>query len=137
MGGMGAPEPTSTNTPAGNGGAPAFNPDQTVVYQAKMSRAPRWFCSFLASNNRERLRLRAELGKIKGALPLLMKVRNGGNWTVEERGELKHMLRSASSVSPYLFIWAIPGSMLLLPFLAWHLDARRKERERQASQPLG
>jgi len=34
-------------------------------------------------------------------------------------------------VSPYLFIWAIPGSVLLLPFLAWYLDTRRKHlRER-------
>ena len=47
------------------------------------------------------------------------------------------MMRSASAVSPYLFIWALPGSVLLLPFLAWHLDARRKERLRQASKPLG
>jgi hypothetical protein len=38
------------------------------------------------------------------------------------------MIRSASSVSPYLFIWALPGSMLLLPFLAWYLDRQRKKR---------
>ena len=93
-------------------------------------------CPFLASNDRERMRLRAELGKIKGALPLLMKVRNGGNWTSEERSELKRMMRSASSVSPYLLIWALPGSLLFLPFLAWHLDARRKERERETTKAL-
>jgi len=28
----------------------------------------------------------------------------------------------------YLFIWAIPGSMVLLPFLAWFLDRQRKKR---------
>jgi hypothetical protein len=38
-------------------------------------------------------------------------------------------VRSASSVSPYLFIWALPGSVLLLPFLAWFLDSRRKQRK--------
>lgn len=134
---MGTQDSSSTNPVAVNGDAASFNPEQTVVYQTKMRNAPRWFCSFLASNDRERLRLRSELGKIKGALPLLMKVRNGGRWTAEERSQLKHMMRSASAVSPYLFIWALPGSILLLPFLAWHLDARRKERERQSSKPLG
>ena len=134
---MGTQDSSSTKPVAVNGDAVSFNPEQTVVYQTKMRHAPRWFCSFLASNDRERMRLRMELSKIKGALPLLMKVRNGGQWTVEERGQLKRMMRSASAVSPYLFIWALPGSVLLLPFLAWHLDARRKERERQASKPLG
>lgn len=134
---MGTQDSSSTNPVAVNGDAASFNPEQTVVYQTKMRNAPRWFCSFLASNDRERLRLRSELGKIKGALPLLMKVRNGGRWTAEERSQLKHMMRSASAVSPYLFIWALPGSILLLPFLAWHLDARRKERERHSSKPLG
>jgi cytochrome c-type biogenesis protein CcmH/NrfF len=37
-------------------------------------------------------------------------------------------MRSASSVSPYLIIWVIPGSMLLLPFMAWFIDSRRKGR---------
>ena len=46
------------------------------------------------------------------------------------KDELKAMVRSASSVSPYLFIWALPGSVVLLPFLAWFLDTRRKSRER-------
>ena len=92
----------------------------------KMTRAPEWFCSFLAGNNREKRRLRDELLKIKGAWPLLMKQRNGGVWTSDDKLQLKAMLRSASSVSPYLFIWALPGSLLLLPFLAWFLDKRRK-----------
>ena len=112
-----------------------FDPNQTKVYQARMTKAPQWFCSFLASNTREKTRLRDELGKIKGAIPLLMKPRNGGKWTAQERAQLKNMLRSASSVSPYLFVWALPGSVLILPFLAWRLDVRRKDRERQAANP--
>lgn len=132
---MDSHEPSpSRNAVTRSGAGAGFDPDQTLVYQTKFRRAPRWVCSFLASNDRERLRLRSELSKIKGALPLLMKVRNGGNWTSDERGELKRMIRSASSVSPYLLIWALPGSLLLLPFLAWHLDARRKERERETSK---
>lgn len=112
---------------------PAFDPNQTISYQARMTHAPRWFGSFLASNSREKNRMRQELGKIKGAIPLLMKPRNGSKWTEQERQELKGMLRAASAVYPYLIIWALPGSILLLPFLAWHLDARRKTRERKAA----
>ncbi len=110
---------------------PAFDADSTLMFQARMSKAPVWFCSFLAGNSREKKRLGDELAQMKGAIPLLMKQRNGGKWTPEDKLELKDMLRSASSVSPYLFIWAVPGSMLLLPFLAWYIDRRRKSRARK------
>ncbi|MES2633637.1 MAG: hypothetical protein V4669_11745 [Pseudomonadota bacterium] len=110
---------------------PAFDGTSTTVFQTKMKRAPIWFCSFLASNSREKVRLRDELVMIKGAWPLLMKQRNGGKWTPEEKQELSAMVRSASAVSPYLFIWALPGSVILLPFLAWFLDKRRKYRNRK------
>jgi len=96
-----------------------------------MTKAPEWFCSFLASNSREKRRLGDELMHVKGAWPLLMKQRNGGKWTPEDKIQLKAMVRSASSVSPYLFIWAIPGSVVLLPFLAWFLDRQRKKRLRK------
>ncbi|MDO9359120.1 MAG: hypothetical protein Q7T70_09040 [Polaromonas sp.] len=107
---------------------PAFDPNTTAHFQAKMTRAPVWFSSFVASNQREKHRFRDELVHIKGAWPLLMKQRKGGTWTPEDKVHLKAMVRSASSVSPYLFIWAIPGSMILLPFLAWFLDRQRKKR---------
>lgn len=111
----------------------AFDADSTVHFQAKMKNAPEWFCSFIASNTREKRRFRDELVQVKGAWPLLMKQRNGGKWTAREKIELKSMVRSASAVSPYLFIWAVPGSMLLLPFLAWFLDKQRKRRARDSS----
>ena len=98
-----------------------------------MKRAPLWFCSFLAGNSREKRRLRDELATMKGAWPLLMKQRNGGTWSMEDKARLKSMVRSASSVSPYLFIWAVPGSMLLLPLLAWFLDRQRKQRARKSA----
>ncbi len=97
-----------------------------------MNRAPKWFGSLLASNSREKSRMRHELSKIKGAIPLLMKPRNGSKWTAQDRHELKMMLRAASAVYPYLIIWALPGSILMLPLLAWHLDSRHKHRERKA-----
>ena len=108
-----------------------FDGNSTAMFQAKMKRAPAWFCSLLAGNRRERLRLHDELVLMKGAWPLLMKQRNGGKWTPEDKAQLKAMIRSASSVSPYLFIWALPGSVLLLPFMAWYLDRQRKSRARK------
>ena len=59
-----------------------------------------------------------------------MKQRRGGTWTPEDKAQLSAMVKSASRVSPYLFIWALPGSVLLLPFLAWYLDRRRKSKVR-------
>ncbi len=114
--------------------ATPFDGNSTAMFQAKMKKAPVWFCSFLAGNSREKLRLRDELALMKGAWPLLMKQRNGGRWTAEEKAQLKAMIRSASSVSPYLFIWALPGSVVMLPFLAWYLDRQRKSRIRKNSQ---
>lgn len=108
-----------------------FDPDSTAVFQSKMEHAPEWFCSFLAGNSREKRRLSGELARMKGAIPLLLKQRDGGKWTAEDKVQLKSMVRSASSVSPYLFIWAVPGSMLLLPFLAWYLDWQRKKQLRK------
>ena len=95
-----------------------------------MPAAPVWFSSMVAGNNREKNRLRAAIEQIKGAVPLLMKQRNGGKWTAQDKQEIKNILRSLTTVSPYLLIWIVPGSMLILPFLAWHLDTRRKRRDR-------
>ena len=74
---------------------------------------------------------------MKGAWPLPMKQRDGGKWTSGEKSHFKTMVSFASSVSPYLFIWAVPGSMLMLPFLAWFLDKRRKNKARRAANNQG
>ena len=102
-----------------------FDGDSTTHFKMKMKHAPEWFCSMLAGNTREKRRLGDELANIRGAWPLLMKQRQGGKWSRADKERLRQMLRSASSVSPYLFIWAIPGSVMLLPLLAWYLDKRR------------
>ena len=112
----------------------AFDPDSTVAFRRRMERAPEWFCSFLAGNCRENSRLRREMATMKGSVTWLVQQRRQGNWTAQERAHLRDVMRSASSVSPYLFIWVIPGSMLLLPFLAWFLDQQRKRRERKVSR---
>ena len=127
-------KPAADTPPTAEAQTPtAFNPDSTQTFQAKMPKAPVWVSSMAAGNSREKTRLRDELAQMKGALTLLMKQRNGGTWSSEDRQELRKLMRSITSVSPYLLIWVVPGSMLILPFLAWHLDTRRKRRAR-ASQ---
>jgi hypothetical protein len=76
---------------------------------------------------RERQRIQAELGA-QGLLPLLMKARNGARWTREERIQLWHHLRQVGSLSPYLIVLLTPGSLVLLPVVAWWLDRRRMLR---------
>ena len=115
-------------------GPPAkFDADNTQSFRAKMPAAPVWFTSMVAGNSREKTRLRLEIEQIRGAVPLFMKQRNGSKWTPEDRQQIRAILRSLTSVSPYLLIWVLPGSVLILPFLAWHLDARRKRRDPAAA----
>ncbi|MFN4119381.1 hypothetical protein [Acidovorax sp.] len=125
--------PLPAETAADSAAPPeAFDPDSTTAFQARMERAPEWFCSFLAGNSREKSRLKREMATMKGSVVWLVQQRRQGTWDAAERAHLRDVMRSASSVSPYLFIWVIPGSMLLLPFLAWFLDKQRKRRERRA-----
>lgn len=70
----------------------------------------------------------AELVQMRGVMPLLMKNRNGGSWTREERDELLRQLRALSRLSPVLLLLLLPGSALLLPLYAWWLDRRRQAR---------
>jgi hypothetical protein len=70
----------------------------------------------------------ADLVRMRGLMPLLMKHRNGGRWSVDEKSELLFQLRILSRVSPYLLFLLLPGSALLLPIYAWWLDRRRKDR---------
>ena len=86
----------------------------------------------LEAQKRERKQITAELSKIKGMMPLLMKRRNGGRWTVDERHELIEQLNALAHLSPYLVILALPGSFLALPVLAWWLDRRRYLRDAAA-----
>jgi len=82
----------------------------------------------LPAQQRERDYVLREVLKVKGLMPLLMKQRNGQRWSVAERRELKDTLKALSNISPYLFTLALPGSLLVLPLLAWWLDRRRGRR---------
>lgn len=76
----------------------------------------------------QRLYIRHELAQARGLLPILMKHRNGGQWSKEERELLLRDLRALSNLSPYLIPILMPGGVLMLPLFAWWLDRRRKER---------
>ena len=81
------------------------------------------------AQNRERLQITAELIKVRGLMPLLMKRRNGTRWSLGERKELLQQLQALAHLSPYLVLLALPGSFLALPALAWWLDRRRQRRD--------
>jgi len=80
---------------------------------------------------REKRHLLQEILQVRGLMPLLMKQRNRQRWTLEDRAELRVHLRRLSNLSPYLVVLALPGSVVLLPALAWWLD-RRRNRTRAA-----
>jgi hypothetical protein len=86
------------------------------------------FRHLLEAQRREREHILGEVLKAKGLMPLLMKQRNGSRWSDEERRELRERLNALSQISPYLVALAVPGSMLMLPVLAWWLDRRRGRR---------
>lgn len=71
----------------------------------------------------------ADVVRVRGLMPLLMKRRNGGVWTARETAELLMQLRTLSRLSPYLVFLLLPGSALLLPLYAWWLDRRRLSRK--------
>jgi hypothetical protein len=93
-----------------------------------MSVSPSLMQKMLAAQNRERKQLLAELVKVRGLMPLLMKTRNAGRRTAAERAVLQEQLRALRHLSPYLVVMALPGSFVALPVLAWWLDRRRQNR---------
>ena len=120
------PESQENSTAApGTDDVPALPPLQQRIGR-RTQRTPEWLGAFLAGNSREKSRFKREMATIRGSVVWLVRQRRQGQWTAHERAHLRAMMRTASSVSPYLVIWVVPGSLLLLPFLAWFIDHRRK-----------
>lgn len=94
-----------------------------------------WWRLALASQRRETKRVTTELLAMRGLMPLLMKTRNGGQWTLAEREELLAHMRRLTDLSPYLLLLVLPGSALLLPLYAWWLDRRRGQRGHPGAPP--
>ncbi len=105
---------------------------------SKRRLSPMFIQRILEAQQRERHQITAEFVKVRGLMPLLMKRRNGGRWTAEERSELAHQLQALAHLSPYLVVLAMPGSFVVLPVLAWWLDRRRLQRggTQRAEHPL-
>lgn len=101
----------------------------TVEIGQLASSLPAWWRQLLSSQRREVRRILGELMATRGMMPLLMKARNGGQWTAAEKEELLAHLRRMAHLSPYLLFLLLPGSMLLLPIYAWWLDRRRQQRQ--------
>ena len=96
---------------------------------ANDERAKAGIISRLASSQKRQAKdVVADIVRMRQLMPLLMKNRNGGRWTDEEKCELILQMRIISRVSPYLFFLLLPGSVLLLPIYARWLDRRRKPR---------
>lgn len=83
----------------------------------------------VTSQKRQARDLVTEMARMRGLMPLLMKHRNGGTWSPEEKAELLMQLRILSRVSPTLLLLLLPGSAVLLPVYAWWLDRRRQPRK--------
>lgn len=90
---------------------------------------PGWWDQMLSAQRREVRRVLSELMSARGIMPLLMKVRNGGQWTPAEKEEILGHMRRMVHLSPYLVVMILPGSMLFLPAYAWWLDRRRLRRD--------
>jgi len=93
---------------------------------------PGWWQQLLTAQRDEARRILTELMATRGLMPLLMKARNGGQWTPEEKEEVTTHLRRMAHLSPYLIGLLLPGSIFLLPAYAWWLDRRRLDREKKA-----
>jgi len=85
--------------------------------------------------NRERKYVLGEVAQITGLMPLLMKPRNHQSWTPEDKRQIVAHLRRLSVVSPYLAVMVMPGSIIVLPALAWWLDRRRRNNLRKNMPP--
>lgn len=79
-------------------------------------------------HDRERRRLRQEVGRVPGLMAMLMKPRNGRRWTSTERETLREQLHSMRRLGLYVAVMLIPGTALTLPLLAWWLDRRHTRR---------
>ena len=96
--------------------------------QTSAGQLPGWWQQLVFSQRREICRILRELASARGMMPLLMKARNGNQWTAEEKVEFLGHLRRMAHLSPYLIVLLLPGSILLLPAYAWWLDRRRLRR---------
>lgn len=101
------------------------------------SRATSAFYYVYGLTQREKQHLLGQIQQTRGLMPILMKPRNGQQWSVEDRVELRGHFNRLSRLSPYLVLVVMPGGFLVLPVFAWWLDRRRiRVRDRNGAPPL-
>ena len=81
-----------------------------------------------ASFSRHRSEILAGVLQCEELMPLLMKQRNGRSWTAHDRTQIHTGLKVLADASVLLIIFLMPGSLVLLPLLAWWLDRRKQKR---------
>lgn len=123
-----APQPAVTD-PRFIAGSRAARLRRQAVIARRFSARSGLVKALIAAQKRERDQVLAEVIKIRGFMPLLMKPRNGMQWTSSERAELVAQAKAIAHLSPYLVAMILPGSFMYLPLLAWWLDRRRHKRE--------
>lgn len=89
------------------------------------TRATRAFSYVYELTQREKQNLLCEIQQTRGLMPILMKPRNGQDWSSQDRAELRDHLGRLSRISPYLVLVVMPGGFFILPVFAWWLDRRR------------
>lgn len=89
----------------------------------------RSWANLRALNESHALHIRSELNQVRGLIPLLMKRRNGEQWSRDERASLLRDLRALSNLSPYLIPILMPGGIFMLPLIAYWMDRRRNARK--------
>lgn len=99
-----------------------------------VARLQRGWASVRSLNESQALLIRSELNQARGLIPLLMKHRNGGQWSEDERVTLLRDLRALTNLSPYLIPILMPGGVFMLPLLAYWMDRRRNERKHNDDQ---
>lgn len=92
----------------------------------------RWGKGFITIQNRERTQLLEEMTQMRDLMPLLMKQRNGYQWTNDDLQHIREHLRKLAKISPYIILFVAPGGLFLLPIMAWWLDRRRIKRNADA-----
>jgi hypothetical protein len=99
-----------------------------AVNKKYLARLQRGWLSVRALNESQANRIRSDLNQARGLIPLLMKRRNGGRWSEEERKTLLRDLRALCHLCPYLIPLLMPGGIFMLPVLAYWMDRRRGAR---------
>jgi hypothetical protein len=105
-----------------------------VISTILLSPVFRWGKSILNIQNRERTQLLEEMTQMRELMPLLMKQRNGYQWTNDDRQHIREHLRHLVKISPYIILFVAPGGLFLLPIMAWWLDRRRVKRNADAQR---